>query len=158
MRDRQLRWLAVCTLVVSAGLNYLDRNVFSALMPTLRAEFQISSEQLGLIITAFSIPYALASPVMGLFIDRIGLRRGASLVVGLWSLVGIGTGFVGSLGALIGCRALLGLTESGGIPVTGKGYATYLGERDRALGNGIGQVGITLGTMAAPILTEFVSP
>lgn len=158
MSDRQLRWLAVCTLVVSSGLNYLDRNVFSALMPTLRAEFNISSEQLGLIITAFSIPYALASPLMGLFIDRVGLRWGASTVVGLWSLVGIATGFAGNLGALIACRALLGLTESGGIPVTGKGYATYLNERDRALGNGIGQIGITLGTMAAPLLTEFVSP
>ena len=158
MNDRQLRWLAVCTLVLSSGLNYLDRNVLSALMPTLRSEFNISSEQLGLIITAFSIPYALASPVMGLFIDRIGLRWGATSVVGLWSLVGMATGFAGGLGSLIAYRALLGLTESGGIPVTGKGYATYLNERDRAFGNGIGQIGITVGTMAAPLLTEFVSP
>ena len=158
MNDRQLRWLAVCTLVASSGLNYLDRNVFSALMPTLRSEFNITSEQLGLIITAFSIPYALASPVMGFLIDRIGLRWGATSVVGLWSLVGMATGFAGGLGSLVAYRALLGLTESGGIPATGKGYATYLNERDRAFGNGIGQIGITVGTMAAPLLTEFVSP
>ena len=157
MTDRQLRWVAVSVLVLSSGLNYLDRMVLSALMPTLRTEFGISGEGLGLIVAAFSLTYALASPVMGLLVDRVGLEWGASLVVGLWSAVGIGTGFAGSFGALLVCRALLGLAESGGIPVAGKGSAVYLEPHDRALGSAVSQVGLTLGTMAAPVLTEFLS-
>jgi ACS family hexuronate transporter-like MFS transporter len=55
------------------------------------------------------------------------------------------------------CRALLGLAESGGIPVTGKGSAVYLEPHDRALGSAVSQIGLTIGTMAAPIMTEFLS-
>lgn len=157
MTGRQLRWLAVSVLVLSSALNYLDRMVLSALMPTLRTEFAITGEDLGRIVAVFSLTYAFASPVLGLLVDRIGLKWGASLVVGLWSAVGLGTGFAGSLGALMMFRAMLGLAEAGGIPVTGKGFATYLEPHDRALGAAVSQIGLTIGTMAAPILTEFLS-
>jgi ACS family hexuronate transporter-like MFS transporter len=157
MTDRQLRWLAVSVLVVSSALNYLDRMVLSALMPTLRTEFGIRAEDLGMIVAAFSLPYACASPFMGLLVDRFGLKWGAALVVGLWSAVGMGTSFAAGFGALMVCRALLGLAESGGIPVTGKGFAVYLEPHDRAMGAAISQIGLTVGTMAAPVLTEFLS-
>lgn len=155
MTARQLRWFAIGVLVLSSALNYLDRNVLSALMPTLRQEFHLTGEQLGFILSAFYVTYAVASPLMGLLIDRIGLRWGASFVVGLWSLVGMGTGFATSYGHLLGFRAMLGIAESGGIPATAKGAAVYLEPKDRALGSAITQFGLTLGTMAAPILTEF---
>jgi ACS family hexuronate transporter-like MFS transporter len=155
--DKQLRWLAVGVLVLSSGLNYLDRSVFSALIPTFRREFDISGQGIGAIIAAFSFTYAFASPAMGLLIDRVGLKWGAALVVGAWSMVGIGTGFAGGLASLIAFRALLGITEAGGIPATGKGFAVYLEPRNRALGAALNQVGITLGTTAAPVLTEVMS-
>ena len=157
MTHRQLRWFAIGVLVLSSALNYLDRNVLSALMPTLRQEFHLSGEQLGIILSAFYITYAVASPALGLLIDRIGLRWGVSFVVGLWSLVGVGTGFATSYGHLLAFRAMLGFAESGGIPATAKGAAVYLQPGDRALGSAITQFGLTLGTMAAPILTEFFS-
>lgn len=157
MTNQRFRWFAIGVLVLSSALNYLDRNVLSALMPTLRQEFQIGGEDLGNLIAAFSLTYAFASPLMGLLIDRIGLRWGASAVVGLWSLVGMGTGFAGGFASLMVCRALLGFAEAGGIPATGKGAAVYLPPQDRALGSAVSQIGITLGSMAAPILTEFAT-
>src|SRR4051812_49090342 len=140
MTDRQLRWLALSVLVSSSALNYLDRTILSALMPTLRREFAIGGTELGNIVAAFYLPYAFASPVMGWLIDRAGLRWGASIVVGMWSLASLGTGLAGGLASLMVCRAALGLAESGGIPATGKGYAVYLEPRDRALGNAVGQI------------------
>src|SRR4051794_39526323 len=154
---RRLRWVALSILFLSSALNYLDRSVLSALMPTLTREFQISAGELGNIVAAFSIPYALAAPLMGLLIDRIGLRWGASFVVIFWSAASAATGFAGGLASLQIFRAVLGLAESGGIPTTGKGSAVYLEPRDRALGSAISQIGITLGIMGAPILTEVVS-
>ena len=154
---RRLRWVALCVLFLSSALNYLDRSVLSALMPTLTREFQISAGDLGNIVAAFSIPYALGAPLMGLLIDRIGLRWGASFVVFFWSAASAATGFAGGLASLQIFRALLGLAESGGIPTTGKGSAVYLEPRDRALGSAVSQIGITLGIMGAPILTEYVS-
>jgi ACS family hexuronate transporter-like MFS transporter len=155
--DKGLRWYAVAVLVVSSALNYLDRSVLSALMPTLRQEFELSGQDLGNVIAAFSVTYAFASPAMGLLIDRMGLKWGASAIVGFWSAISIGTGFVGGFTSLLVMRALLGVAESGGVPATGKGFAMYLAPKDRALGTALNQVGISAGAMAAPLLTELVS-
>jgi ACS family hexuronate transporter-like MFS transporter len=153
----QLRWLTVCVLYMASALNYLDRNVLSALAPTLLKEFGINNEQFGYVISAFSIVYAFSAPLMGLFIDRIGLTWGACFIVGLWSLAGMCTGLVGSFGGLLMCRAALGFAEAGGIPANGKVAALYLQPKDRALGSGISQIGLTLGSMAAPLLTTWIS-
>ena len=157
LTDSQRRLLTVGVLYLASALNYLDRNVLSALAITLRNEFKIDSEQFGYVISAFSIVYALSSPLMGLFIDRVGLTRGACVLVGLWSMAGCSTGLVGSLGGLMICRAALGFAEAGGIPANGKAGALYLEPHNRALGLGISQVGITLGSAAAPLLATWIA-
>lgn len=156
MRAR-LRWLAVGVLVLSSALNYLDRQVLAALMPTIQTEFGLSREDIGAVISAFSIVYALSSPLVGHFIDRAGLTRGAAIIVALWSAVGMATGLAGSFLSLIACRALLGFAEAGGVPATGKGFAMYLAPEDRAIGSALSQVGLTIGSMGAPLLTEWMS-
>jgi ACS family hexuronate transporter-like MFS transporter len=157
LNPSQHRWLTICVLYFASALNYLDRNVLSALAPTLLNEFHLNNEQFGYVTSAFSIAYAFSAPVLGLFIDRVGLRWGAAIIVGLWSLAGMSTGFVASLGGLMLCRAALGFAEAGGIPANGKGGALYLEPRNRALGLGISQVGLTLGSMAAPLLATWIS-
>ena len=158
MGTRQTRWAAVGVLVLSSSLNYLDRTLLSALMPTLRAEFRLTGEDLGNLVAVFSLVYGLSSPLVGLLIDRLGLTWGAALVVAMWSLAGMATGLAGTFTALLVCRGALGFAEAGGIPATGKGYASYLAPEDRALGAAAGQAGITLGIMAAPLLAEWMLP
>jgi ACS family hexuronate transporter-like MFS transporter len=152
-----LRWLAISVFVLSSALNYLDRLVLSAIAPTLMSEFHLNSEQFGYLISAFSLTYAFSAPLMGLLIDRVGLTLGACLVVGLWSLAGMSTGFVGSFAGLMACRAALGFAEAGGIPASGKASAVYLASKDRALGSAISQIGLTIGSVAAPLLTTFMT-
>lgn len=155
---KQLRWFAVGLLVLSSALNYLDRSVLNALMPELQRVFGASREQLGLVLSVFSIVYALSSPLMGLLIDRIGLRLGAAIAVALWSGVGMATGLAGTMAGLMLCRGLLGFAEAGGIPATGKGFALYLPPESRALGSALSQLGLTAGSMGAPLLTEWLFP
>ena len=38
---------------------------------------------LGAVVSVFSIVYALSSPLIGHLLDRIGLRRGAAIIVAL---------------------------------------------------------------------------
>ena len=157
MSSARLRWLAVAVLVLSSALNYLDRMVLAALLPTIQFEFRLSGEQVGFIGSVFSIVYAFSSPVMGHMLDRVGLRRGTAILVGGWSLVGMLTGMAGTFTALLICRALLGFTEAGGVPATGKGFAMYLEPEHRAYGAALSQVGLTIGSMGAPLLTEWMS-
>lgn len=129
--------------------------VLAALAPTLKTEFNLTNTDYGKLASAFAIAYALASPLLGQLIDRLGLLRGTSLVVGVWSLAGLATGFAGSFGQLLFCRTALGAAEAGGIPATGKAYGTYLLPKERALGAGVGQLGLSLGLVAAPILAAW---
>jgi len=92
-----------------------------------------------------------------MIIDRIGLNRGISLAVGLWSAAGIATGFTAGLGGLVGCRAVLGVAEAGGIPAVGKAIHTYLQPPERAMGNAINQAGVSLGAVLAPPVATWIA-
>ena len=148
------RWAAIAVIALSSALNFLDRQVLAALAPQLMSEFRLSLAQYGDVIFAFSICYALAAPLAGLFIDRLGLRIATSIAVAAWSLAGLCTGLTRSLGQLVFCRSVLGVAEGGGIPSTGKACAVYLQPGERALGSGITQMGLSLGAVVAPILAE----
>lgn len=153
-----LRWIAVGVFVLSSSLNYLDRQLLAALAPTLRGEFQWTNQQYGLVVSAFAMVYALAAPAAGWFIDRVGLNRGATISVALWSLAGSFTAMTRSFSGLLACRTVLGAAEAAGIPAAGKASATYLEPRELALGTAFNQVGITLGSVAAPLIVAAMAP
>jgi ACS family hexuronate transporter-like MFS transporter len=117
----------------------------------------LSREQYGWILGAFSITYAASAPFAGMMIDRIGLNRGISLAVGLWSGASIATGFTAGLAGLLGCRAVLGVAEAGGIPSAGKAVHTYLRPPERAMGNAINQAGVSLGAILAPPVATWIA-
>jgi ACS family hexuronate transporter-like MFS transporter len=146
----RLRWAVLSVFAAASALNYLDRQVLPAIAPALRGEFRLTNADYGLILAAFSIAYATAAPGAGLLIDRIGLNRGASLAVGLWSVANIATAWVGNIAGLVACRAWLGAAQAGGVPASGKAIATYLKPEERALGNALTQAGMTVGAMLAP--------
>jgi ACS family hexuronate transporter-like MFS transporter len=152
------RWIAVAVFVLSSSLNYLDRQLFSALAPAIRGEFGWSYEDYGRVVSYFSLVYAIAAPLMGLVIDRIGLNAGVSLAVGVWSVATVWTGWARDLGGLIASRFLLGAAQGGGVPAAGKAMSTYLEPKERALGQALSQVGLSIGMIAAPLLAGIMEP
>lgn len=152
-----LRWFVVCVFFLSSSLNYLDRLSLAALAPLIKAEFHLSYADYGLVVSSFSFVYAATAPFAGLLIDRIGLNAGISIAVALWSLATILMGFTTSLTAMIACQAWLGIAQAGGIPAAGKAIYQYLLPRERALGQGINNVGIWLGAMLAPPLAAWIA-
>ena len=153
----RFRWLVLAVFVLSSAINYLDRQTLATLAPVLRAEFRLSNAEYGLILTAFSITYAAAAPFAGMLIDRIGLNRGITLAVGLWSCAGIATGFTRGLGGLVGCRSALGVAEAAGIPGAGKAIYQHLRPAERALGNALNQGGVSLGLILAPPVATYIA-
>ncbi len=131
--------------VIVSLLNYVDRQLLSGLAPEIKREFHLDDVQLGWIVAAYSLTYALTSPVLGLLIDRLGLNSVITAAIGLWSLAGAATGFSRSLGGLLACRSVLGLGESAGIPAVAKAGAIYLPPQERALGSALSQVGLGAG-------------
>ncbi|HWI16919.1 MAG TPA: MFS transporter, partial [Vicinamibacterales bacterium] len=153
-----LRWVVVGFFMLSSALNYLDRQILAAVVPTLKSEFGFTSADYGQMLSLFSITYAVSSPLMGLFLDRYGLRNGFPWAIGLWSAAGVATGLVSSFAGLLTARLVLGAGEAAGIPSTGKAGQLYLNPKERALGASLSQIGLSIGAALAPWLVNLVSP
>lgn len=157
MTNAALRWWVLGIFVLSSTINYLDRQALATLAPPLRAEFHLSYEQYGLILTAFSLAYAACAPFAGLLIDRIGLTAAIMMAVTVWSCAAVATGFTTGLAGLVACRAVLGVAEAAGIPAAGKAIHQYLLPPERALGNAVNQAGVSLGLILAPPIAAWIA-
>ncbi len=157
MKTSPYRWVVLGVFVLSSAINYLDRQTLATLAPLVRAEFHLSNAEYGLILAVFSIAYAACAPFAGMLIDRIGLNRAIGMAVGVWSCAGICTGFTRGLTGLLGCRAVLGMSEAAGIPGAGKAIHRYLPPAERALGNAWNQAGVSLGLIVAPPLATWIA-
>lgn len=153
-----LRWLAIVVFLLSSSLNYLDRQLLSALAPTIKTEFHLNNAQYGQIQSVFFIVYAMIAPFAGWFIDRSGLNMGASVAVAVWSLAGAATAALTSFGGLLACRTVLGAAEAAGVPSAGKANAIYLEPEEFAFGSALNQISITIGSVAAPLLVVAMTP
>jgi ACS family hexuronate transporter-like MFS transporter len=148
----RLRWVAAGIFVVSNVVNYLDRGILASVWPDIASEYHLDERHYGWIVMALSLSYALASPVTGWMLDRLGLTRGISIAVAVWSAAAAATGAVSSFPQLLLCRIGLGAGESAGIPAVGKANAMYLQPKERAIGAALSQVGISIGGILAPVL------
>lgn len=151
-RNGKVRWVAVAVFALASTWNYLDRLILSFAAPTVTAEFHMSNQDYGWLLAAFGVAYTLASPVTGWFLDRMGLEAGIAWAVGFWSAAAAFCGASRGFGQLVAARVLLGIGESAGIPAAGKLNTIYLEPENRALGGAITQVGLTVGSVVAPLL------
>jgi len=96
--------------------------------------------------------------VAGWFIDRVGLNVGITVSMAVWSVAGMATGLTRSFGGLLASRTVLGIGEAAGIPCAGKANGLYLQPRELAFGTALNQVGITVGSIAAPLMVALIAP
>ncbi|MEQ1886289.1 MAG: MFS transporter [Bryobacteraceae bacterium] len=153
-----LRWVAIGIFVLSSSLNYLDRLLLAALAPTIKTEFHLSNLEYGRIVSVFATVYAVVAPFAGWFVDRVGLNWGVTAAMVVWSLAGSATGWTTTLRGLMIARSVLGIGEAAGIPCTGKANSLYLASKELAFGTALNQVGITVGSIGAPLLAAGLAP
>lgn len=111
-RSIRIRWFLVGLLVLGGVVNYLDRSTLSVANTTIAQEFELDALQMGLLLSAFSWPYAIANLPAGYLVDKLGPKRMFAFAAGAWSLVSMVTAAAGSFGALSAARIALGIAES----------------------------------------------
>ena len=150
----RLRWGIVLLLLIAAVVNYLDRANLSIANTTIAAEFGFSQTEMGLLLSAFLWPYALANLPAGWLVDKFGPKRMFSWALGLWSSFTVLAAFVNSYSFFYGLRMLLGVSESpfftSGIKITHR----WFGDKERGLPTAIINTGSQIANaIAPPILT-----
>lgn len=142
-------WFVVALLMPVALLNYLDRQMLSAMKFSLMTDIpDIGSEaNWGKILALFKWTYAFLSPVGGYLADRFSRRHviAASLVV--WSAVTWATGQVTTYDQLLMTRAIMGVSEAFYIPAALALIADYHYGPTRSRAVGLHQIGIYAGVI-----------
>src|SRR6204780_3897503 len=150
------RWWIVWTLFFSTVTNYISRQTFSVLAPMLANQYHFSHSDLGRILGAFQISYAITWLLGGIFLDAIGTRLGLALAVTFWSVVNIFTGFASSVFGFAAFRFLLGIGEGLNWPGASKTVAEWFPSEERSLAVAIfdsgSSVGGALGALSIPLI------
>jgi MFS transporter, Spinster family, sphingosine-1-phosphate transporter len=93
-------------------LNYIDRFILAAVLEPVSDKLKLGEFESGLTFSIFYISYAVFSPLIGWFGDRVTRKYLLALGVGIWSLATFGTGLCWSFPSLLLARSLLGVGEA----------------------------------------------
>lgn len=153
----KFRW-TICSLVFFATtINYLDRQVFSLLKPSLEKEFSWTETDYSNTVVAFQFAYAIGMVAVGRIIDKIGTKAGYAITLIFWSIASIAHAFATSTFTFGVYRAFLGFTEAGNFPAAIKTIAEWFPKKERAFAAGIFNSGTNIGAIVAPIVVPYIA-
>jgi len=143
-------------LAVAIFINYVDRGNLATAAPLVKDQLQLSSTQIGLLLSAFFWSYVPAQILAGWLAERINPYRTLAIGLALWSIATVAFGLMSGFFALMALRILLGLGESAAYPCISKLLAHHLSLDKLGSANGLimtGQgVGPAFGTFVGGLL------
>ncbi len=165
MSVRRPRWGILGLLFAISAVTYMDRVNISVTARQMMPAYGLSDQEMGYVFSAFVFGYALCQIPGGWLGDRWGARvvLGGALV--WWSFFTALTAvaatlslaaMVGTVGALIIVRFLLGVGEAVALPNFNRAVADWMPPGQRGLGIGIAIGGIGVGAAITPPLASWV--
>jgi ACS family hexuronate transporter-like MFS transporter len=145
-----LRWLIIGLVFFATLINYIDRLTVSVLAPLITKELNLSNTEYGGIATWFLFAYTISQSLSGKLYDRVGIKRGFTVSIVVWSVAAMAHALASGLRSLSLFRFILGLGEAGNWPGAAKTVAVWFPARQRALGMAIFNSGAAIGSIVAP--------
>lgn len=111
----RIRRGAILALVVLGSMNlldYMDRNILSAVLPQVQASFKLPDDAAGKLATCFLVSYSIMGPIMGWAADRLRRTYLLAAGVGVWAFATLGTGLATDYSHLWYARCFLGIGEA----------------------------------------------
>jgi MFS transporter, ACS family, D-galactonate transporter len=117
----------------------------SVAAPSLSTDLALTPVELGYLLSAFFWSYAAFQTVSGWLTDRFPVIWVFSIGFFVWSVATLGSGFAGTLQALMVWRLLLGAGESVAFPSYSKVIASGFPTEQRGVPNSLIEAGTKLG-------------
>ena len=151
-KPRPLDWFAIALLVISVFINYADRGNLGVAARTISGELHLAPDELGYLLAAFSLTYALCQLVAGKLIDHWNVNWVYAIGFLLWSAATGLTGFAHSFATIMILRLLLGASESVAYPAYSKMIVISFPEQLRGTVNALIDAGSKLGPALGVLL------
>lgn len=153
----RIRWTLLALVSAAFIINFLDRQVLSVLAPTIRRELGLTNTQYGVIVFCFLLGMAAFQIPNGLLMDRVGPRKGFSIIVLVWSVASFLHAAARSVLHFGVLRFSLGAAEcgnyTGGLKLISQRFPT----RERGLAGGIFNSCTFVGSVVAPIVVAWLA-
>lgn len=159
------RWGVLALLFAISAVTYMDRVNISVTARQMMPAYGMTDQDMGYVFSAFVFGYALCQIPGGRLGDRWGARVVLACALIWWSLCTVLTAvvatlplasLVGTVGALVLVRFLLGVGESVALPNFNRAVADWMPPGRRGLGIGIAIGGIGIGAAVTPPLASWV--
>jgi MFS family permease len=157
-KPTQIRRRIVAVSMAMAFVLYLDRICLAEIVKTasFRGDLALTPAQIGRVLGAFFVAYAMFQVPAGWISDRFGARQMLTGYIVLWSVSTALTGFATSFPALLVIRLFCGAGEAGAYPTSGALLRRWIPLPARARANSLVIVGGRIGGTLAPFLTAWL--
>jgi MFS family permease len=152
LKPRTLHWFALVLLVISVCINYADRGNLGVAAKSISAELHLAPDQLGYLLAAFSLTYAIGQLISGKIIERWNVNWAYAAGFLLWSAATGLTGVVHTFSAILILRLILGMSESVAYPAYSKMIVISFPEQLRGTTNALIDAGSKLGPALGVLL------
>jgi MFS family permease len=146
-------WYAVGVFTIVLMFNFLDRGIIQLLIGPLKADMQLSDQQIGLLM---GIAFALFYAVLGLPIARLVDSKNRRLIIGFgittWSLATMLCGLAKTFPQLFIARMGVGVGEACNGPATYSMMSDYFPPNRLPRAIAVMQLGYVMGTGLALVL------
>jgi ACS family hexuronate transporter-like MFS transporter len=158
-----LRWVVCGLLFLATTINYMDRTALGLIEPMLKhllggdQDFALYNRRYSDIVNCFIFAYGVGFLLAGRVVDRIGVKKGYALSIGVWALASLSHVLARSPFGFGMARFALGIGESGNFPSALKATADWFPAEERALATGIFNSGTSAGALIAPLMIPWVA-
>jgi MFS family permease len=133
-------------------LYFVNRVSLSTVAPLVKTELGITNTQLGLVFSAFAIPYAVFQLIGGWIGDRLGARLTLALCCAIVALSTILTSITSGVASLFVVRLALGFGEGAGFPTATRAMASWTARGRWGFAQGIVHSFARIGNAVTPPL------
>lgn len=150
------RWIGLSVVFFVSFLCTLDRANFSVSTTTIMSNLHLTPVQMGTIISAFGLSYAVLQIPGAIWVRRYGTRFTVALAVFLWSCFTLCTGLAGGFFSLILARIFFGFGEAPLFPAMNQYTFYWFPLRERGFSTAIPHTGSVFSMVVAPPLIVWI--
>lgn len=152
------RYIFVLGTFLLTLLLYVDRICISVAKDPISISLGLTKEQMGWVLSAFALGYALFQTPGGMLADKLGARKVLSVIIIIWSIF---TGFTAQAWnyvSMLVIRFLFGAGEAGAFPAVNRAVVSWIPMKERGTVTGINFSGSRLGAaFALPALSVLIT-
>lgn len=152
LQDKKVnKYTVLAILFLGYITSYLDRMVMSVAIPFVGADFNLSTSELGVVLSSFFAGYALMQMPGGWLADKFGSKPVMVCSIILWSIFTLFTGFAWSLFSLLVIRFFFGIFEGGFPAASTKSLTEHFEKKELSRAEAVMISSNSLGAALAPL-------